>query len=69
MFTASKLRKIWLGLVNPFIFLVYTVASVYGYGYIIEFVPYLETYVIEPFGLVSSILLLGFQAKLALSIN
>ena len=45
----------------------YIVASVYGY--IIEFVPYLETYVIEPFGLVSSILLLGFQAKLALSIN
>ena len=39
----------------------YIVASVYGY--IIEFVPYLETYVIEPFGLVSSLLLLGFQAK------
>ena len=34
-----------LGLVNPFIFLVYIVASVYGC--IVEFVPYLETYVIE----------------------
>ena len=52
------------------IFLLYIMCIVARvHGYIIEFVPYLETYVIEPFGLVSSILLLGFQAKLALSIN